>query len=405
MDDLLYSLFFNYTLRTVALGTAVIGIVSGALGSFALLRKQSLLGDAISHAALPGVVLAFILTRSRASLVLIIGAMITGWLATLLVISIVRYTRIKEDSALGLSLSIFFGFGLLLLTFTQRLADARQAGLDRFLFGQAAALVQRDVITMGLIGMLALATMIIFWKEFKLISFDAEFAASLGFPVQLLDVLLTTLLVIAVVIGLQAVGVILMSAMVVAPAAAARQWTNRLSYMVVFAALFGALSGIIGAVISSTGTGLSTGPVIVLVMSLIALISLLLAPNRGLVWSWFRQQKNRRRLRAESVLSDLYSLEQQHHGEERGHSVEVLRMMNMGRGGVAHTLEALLNRGLVKQTSFNDWVLTDEGIREAQKILTQMTDSQTAINQTTTRPLELMAKSNEQKGLDDEVAT
>ena len=405
MDDLLYNLFFNYTLRTVALGTAVIGIVSGALGSFALLRKQSLLGDAISHAALPGVVLAFILTRSRASLVLIIGAMITGWLATLLVINIVRYTRIKEDSALGLSLSVFFGFGLLLLTFTQRLADARQAGLDRFLFGQAAALIQRDVITMGLIGMLALATMIIFWKEFKLISFDAEFAASLGFPVRLLDVLLTTLLVIAVVIGLQAVGVILMSAMVVAPAAAARQWTNRLSHMVLFAALFGALSGIIGAVISSTGTGLSTGPVIVLVMSLIALISLLLAPNRGLVWSWLRQQQNRRRLRAESVLSDLYSLEQQHHGEEHGHSVEVLRMMNMGRGGVAHTLDVLLNRGLVKQTSFNDWALTDEGIREAQKILTQMTDSQTAINQTTTRPLELMAKPNEQKSHDDEVAT
>ena len=134
LGTLLSDLLFNYTLRTVALGTAVIGIVSGALGSFALLRKQSLLGDAISHAALPGVVIAFMITRSRASLVLIIGAMVTGWLATLLVINIVRHTRIKEDSALGLSLSIFFGFGLLLLTFTQRMADARQAGLDRFLF-------------------------------------------------------------------------------------------------------------------------------------------------------------------------------------------------------------------------------------------------------------------------------
>lgn len=377
MDTILYNLFFDYTLRTVALGTAVIGIVSGALGSFALLRKQSLLGDAISHAALPGVVLAFMITRSRASLVLIIGAMITGWLATLLVINVVRYTRIKEDSALGLSLSIFFGFGLLLLTFTQRLADARQAGLDRFLFGQAAALIQRDVITMGVIGLLALATMFIFWKEFKLISFDAEFAASLGFPVRLLDVLLTTLLVIAVVIGLQAVGVILMSAMVVAPAAAARQWTNRLSHMVLFAALFGALSGVTGAVISSIGAGLSTGPVIVLVMSLIAFLSLLLAPNRGLVWAWVRQQRNRRRLRSESVLSDLYQLEQQHEGELRGHSVEVLRMMNAGRGGIAHTLNILFNRGLVKQLGADEWVLTEEGIHEAQKVLAHTNETAT----------------------------
>ena len=376
MDTILYNLFFDYTLRTVALGTAVIGIVSGALGSFALLRKQSLLGDAISHAALPGVVLAFMLTRSRASLVLIVGAMITGWLATLLVINVVRYTRIKEDSALGLSLSIFFGFGLLLLTFTQRMADARQAGLDRFLFGQAAALIQRDVVTMGVIGLLALATMTIFWKEFKMISFDPEFAASLGFPVRLLDVLLTTLLVIAVVIGLQAVGVILMSAMVVAPAAAARQWTNRLSRMVLYAALFGALSGVTGAVISSTGSGLSTGPVIVLVMSLIAFLSLLFAPNRGLVWAKVRQQRNRRRLRAESVLSDLYFLEQQHLDEVRGHSVEVLRMMNAGRGGIAHTLNVLLNRGLVERVGTDEWLLTEAGIAETQKVLSQTADSQ-----------------------------
>ncbi len=251
LGDLFYNLFFDYTLRTVALGTALIGIVSGSLGSFAFLRKQSLLGDAISHAALPGVVLAFILTRSKSSLVLIIGALIAGWLATLLVSAIVRHTHIKEDSALGLALSVFFGFGLMLLTFTQRLEDARQAGLDRFLFGQAAALVERDVITMAVIGTIALILMVLFWKEFKLLSFDREYAATLGFPVRALEMLLTTLLVIAIVIGLQAVGVILMSAMVVAPAAAARQWTNRLEIMVPLAALFGALSGIVGAMVSS----------------------------------------------------------------------------------------------------------------------------------------------------------
>ncbi|MFN3491772.1 MAG: metal ABC transporter permease, partial [Anaerolineales bacterium] len=152
ISQLFYDLFFNYTLRTVALGSAILGMVSGALGSFAVLRKQSLLGDAISHAALPGIVLAFLITRSREPIVLILGALIAGWAATLLMLSIIRTTRIKDDSALGLVLSVFFGFGLMLLTFTQKLPDATQAGLDKFLFGQAATLLQRDVITMGLIG-------------------------------------------------------------------------------------------------------------------------------------------------------------------------------------------------------------------------------------------------------------
>lgn len=294
--DLLHALFFDYTLRTVALGSAVLGILSGALGAFAMLRKQSLLGDAISHAALPGVVIAFLLTRSKAPLVLILGAAIAGWLATLWMASITRHTRIKEDSSLGLVLSVFFGLGLMLLTFTQRLPDARQAGLDTFLFGQAAALLQRDVITMALLGGVVLLLVGLFWKEFKLLSFDYEFGASLGFPMRLLDMLLTTLLVIAIVIGLQAVGVVLMSAMVVAPAAAARQWTDRLGGMVALSALFGALAGVSGAVISSTRQGLSTGPTVVLCISAIVVFSLLLAPNRGLVWNWMRRQVNRRKL-------------------------------------------------------------------------------------------------------------
>jgi len=365
--QLLLDLFFDYTLRTVALGTAVIGVVSGALGSFALLRKQSLLGDAVSHAALPGVVIAFLLTGSRASIVLIIGALIAGWVATLFILVIVRYTRIKEDSALGVALSTFFGLGLMLLTLTQRISTARQAGLDRFLFGQAAALLEEEVITMGVIGILTLAALLLFWKEFKLLAFDSDFAASLGFPVRFLDIFLTTLLVIAVVIGLQAVGVILMSAMVVAPAAAARQWTNRLGLMVLLAALFGAVAGVSGAVISSTGAGLSTGPVIVLVISLLAFISMLLAPNRGLLWNWLRRRRQRSRLRYDTVLSDLYLLGQQHADPTYPHPLEVLRTMNLSQGGVEHTLEVLAERGLVQQVSPTDWALTDAGVEAARR--------------------------------------
>jgi manganese/zinc/iron transport system permease protein len=181
-------------------------------------------------------------------------------------------------------------------------------------------------------------------------------------------VLLTTLLVVAIVVGLQAVGVVLMSAMVVAPAAAARQWTDRLGLMVALAAVFGALAGISGAIISSTGAGLSTGPTIVLCVSAIVVISLLFSPNRGLVWKWLRHQRNRRHLRVATVLGDLYTLGQQHADPEHGHSTAVLRAMNVGRGGVARTLEALEKRGLVRQVGDDNWTLTAEGRAEAERL-------------------------------------
>lgn len=296
MDTILNGLLFDYTLRTVALGAAVLGVVSGCLGAFALLRRQSLIGDAISHAALPGVVLAFMLTGVKGPAVLMAGAALAGIAGVLLVIAITRSTRIKQDAALGIILSVFFGFGLMLLTFLQRDPNARQAGLNHFLFGQAATLLIGDVLLMALFGGAALIVLLLLWKEFKLLSFDRDFGASLGLPMPLLEVLLTFLLVLAIVIGLQAVGVVLMSAMIVAPAAAARQWTDRLGLMVALSGSFGALAGVAGAIISSLGSGLSTGPVIVLCISAIAAFSLLFGRSRGLVWAWNRQRRHRAEL-------------------------------------------------------------------------------------------------------------
>ncbi len=289
----LHEFFFDYTLRTVAAGAATLGLMSGALGSFAVLRRQSLLGDAVAHAALPGIALAFLITGSRETWALTIGAAILGWVGALLVIAIRRTTRIKEDTALGLVLSVFFGFGLLLLTFIQKRPNSSQAGLDKFLFGQAATLLISDVWLIVALGAAAFAVIMIFWKEFKLLCFDADYGATLGLPMRLLDIALTTTLVIAIVAGLQTVGVILMSAMVVAPAAAARQWTNRLGVMVALAAAFGATAGIGGAIASSTAAGLPTGPMIVVCLSLIAAASLLFAPARGIVWRALRERRNR----------------------------------------------------------------------------------------------------------------
>ncbi len=367
---LLHDLLFDYTLRTVALGSATLGIVSGALGVYAVLRRQSLLGDAISHAALPGIAIAFLLTGSKAPLVLILGAAAAGWIGTLLVMSIVKTTRITGDTALGLVLSVFFGLGLMLLTFIQQRPDSRQAGLDSFLFGQAATLIERDVLTMAGLGAVVLIAMTTFWKEFKLLSFDPDFGASLGFPIRIIDVLLTTLIVVAIVIGLQTVGVVLMSAMIVAPAAAARQWTDRLGTMVAISALFGALAGVTGALISSTTARLPTGPTIVLCISAIVLFSLLLAPNRGLLWGRIRESRTRRRLRVEAVLDDLYQLASQHGDPEHAHPTAVLQTMRADRGSVTGTLTELETRGWARRVG-DGWALTTGGRQEAERRLDQ----------------------------------
>jgi len=358
------ALFSDYTLRTVALGSAALGVTSGALGTFAVLRRQSLLGDAISHAALPGVALAFLLTGSKAPLVLVVGAALAGFLGTLVVLGVTRTTRIKYDSALGIVLSVFFGFGLVLLTFIQRRPDATQAGLDRFLFGQAAALLRRDLITQAVLGAVALALMLLVWKELKLLSFDPDFGQSLGFPIRALDVLLTSLLVIAIVIGLQTVGVVLMAAMVIAPAAAARQWTDRLGLVALLAGAFGAAAGVIGAVLSAEAEKLPTGPTIVLCASAIVLVSLLFAPRRGLLWREARGRRDRGRLRLASVLKDLAALEQQHPEGAHAHSAAVLAVMS---GGDERSLRELEEQGLVRRVG-EQWALTEAGRERAKEV-------------------------------------
>jgi len=370
--EVLQSLISDYTIRTVALGSATLGIVSGALGAFAVLRRQSLLGDAISHTALPGVALAFLLTGSRLPLTLMIGAGIAGWIGTLAVMAIVRRSRIKQDSALGMVLAVFFGIGLVLMTYVQRTPDAGKAGLDKFLFGQASTLMTRDVWTMGSIAGVALIVLFLFWKEFKLLAFDQEFGTSMGFPMRIIDILLTTLLVAAIIVGLQTVGVVLMSAMVVAPAAAARQWTDRLGLMVVLSALFGALAGVSGAVLSSLTDRLPTGPTIVLCISAVVLLSFLFAPNRGLVYNWLHGFRKRRNLAMDSVLLDLLELADQHGSRRHPHSPDALRSMSGNPLAVDKTLAELHQLGWVVRTEPGLWRLTAEGELQANRRLQEL---------------------------------
>ncbi|QDB79732.1 metal ABC transporter permease [Georgenia sp. 311] len=271
----------DYTLRTVALGAAVLGLLGGTLGTFAVLRRQSLLSDALAHATLPGVVLGFLVTGTTSGPGLMSGAAVTAALAAGLVLLVVQRTRVKQDAALALVLSVFFGAGTVLLTYVAGTGASGQSGLDRFVLGQAASLVASDVRVMAAVTALVLAVVALTYKELKLVAFDPAFARAVGYPVRWVEALLTGLLVLAIVVGIQTVGVVLVAALLITPAAAARQWTDRLPVMLVLAAVLGAVSGASGAVLSATTTDLPTGPLVVLVATGLLLLSLPARRLRG----------------------------------------------------------------------------------------------------------------------------
>ncbi len=356
----------DYTLQVVSLGSALLGIISGVLGSFAVIRKESLLGDAVSHAALPGIALAFLLTGTKNTEILLLGALISGLLSTFLINGISKYSRIKFDSALALVLSVFFGGGLVLLTYIQKIPNANQAGLENFIFGQASTVLLRDVKIIAILGTILLIMVLLFWKEFKIVSFDIDFAESLGFDTKKITTLLFAMIVTSIIIGLQTVGVILMSAMLTAPAVAARQWTDKLHIMVILSALFGAIAGIGGTIISSVVSKLPTGPMIVIIISSIVILSLAFAPNRGLVWSYIRNRKNQRSIGEDQVLANLYHLYVNH--DKQGHCHDLItispdvNLKQQGKDNIRKQLEDLKSKGFTRSDSSDKWCITDSGI-------------------------------------------
>lgn len=362
--------FSDYTLRTITLGTAILGAVCGMLGSFAVLRKQSLLGDAISHAALPGIAIAFLITGAKDTNTLLLGALVSGLIGTFWIKGITSKTHLKSDTALGLILSLFFGFGMLLLTFIQKQPNANQAGLDKYLFGQAATLVESDVWLMASVTGLCLFVILLFWKEFKMLLFDPDYTKTLGFNTRIIDILITSFIVLAIVLGLQTVGVVLMSAMLLAPAAAARQWTNSLSTMVILACMFGALSGVFGTAISASQNNLSTGPVIVLVASVFVLFSFIFSPSRGLLFRQLRFRKNRRDLEQHKTLAFMYHIAKTHDNISHPHTIKIL---NNFQGFTRGTLQKLVKKNYVKLEG-NMWSLTDEGFKTASNLYNQQSN-------------------------------
>lgn len=278
----------DYTLLMVLIGSALLGATTGAVGVFAFLRKQSLLGDALSHASLPGIAIAFLITGSRNVFFLLVGGACSGVLGAGTVLYIMHATRIKKEAALGIVLSVFFGCGIMLLSAIQKYPNAQQSIINKFLYGNVSTLIKEDIIVISILSITILACLLLFFKQFQAINFDKSLSKLCGYPTVFYEVFLILLLVLAIIIGLQTVGVILMSALLIAPAAAARQWVYRLHSLICLSAFFGMFSCVVGTILSYY-LRMPTGPLIIIVVSSMVVFSLVLAQkmNRYLLRKFF----------------------------------------------------------------------------------------------------------------------
>lgn len=288
--------FTDHTLRTILLGSSAIGVSTAVLGVFAVLRRQGLVGDLVAHAALPGIVLAYILFATRAPLPLMLGAALTGGLALAITRAWARDTRTDPNTALGVALTSSFGLGVVALAIVQRSPDSGQAGLDRFLFGQVAALTTDLVVATALLGAIAVLAVVAVAPRLKLRAFDQDFATTLAIGGRTLETVQSAFLVAAVVLGLNTVGVVLVSALLVAPAVAARQCVDRFTPMLLVAAavgLFASVSGtVLSVVIAPLDTAVPTGPVIVIVLAACVVAAALFGPARGIIPRRARKNHN-----------------------------------------------------------------------------------------------------------------
>ncbi len=357
----------DYNTMVVLAGTTALGLAAGSTGSLALLRRRALLADALSHATLPGICLAFLLSGSRSFPTLLFGGFLTGVLGVVVVVAISRRGRVREDAAIGIVLGCFFGAGIALSGIIQkRGADAAQAGLDNFLLGQTAGMLKGDAITIGIIALLTVILVITLGKEWKLICFDPDFAEIEGWPVRLLDLLLMLLITATVVIALPAVGVVLTAAILIIPATAARLWVDRLGPMLIVSSTIGVLSGAVGTLISARSSGIPAGPIIVLVAAAIFTASLLFAPRRGVLARLRIRRKRRLSRERRRLLRAIYECLEL--GAERVSEGELVRRRSWSAGALRSHLEEAHRFGWIEWDAVGI-SLTESGMKRAIKII------------------------------------
>ena len=365
----LVEFFSDPNARWVLFSVILISGASAAVGVFAFLKKQALVGDAVSHAVLPGICLAFMLTQIKSPWVLLPGAIISGWLGILSVDYLTTRTKLKGDAALSLTLSVFYGTGILLLTAIQKSGQAAQSGLDKFLFGKTAALVREDLSAYLLFALLVAVVLVIGYPWFRVVIFDRIYASAKGLPVKWIERGLSLLMVFSVALGIQAVGVVLMAALLITPAAAARFWTHRLDKMIFLAVLFAILSSILGAWISYARPKMPTGPWIVSALSVIALLSFFIGSKKGMMARWRRIRKNNATILRENILKVLYQLGESGDDFSKAYSLEdILRRRYFSEKRLRQGIRQLRRLGLI-HWSEELISLSSEGLKEGRRVV------------------------------------
>lgn len=376
-----------YNTRVVLAGVMLLGLASGLVGCFMLLRKRSLMADATSHATLPGIALAFLIQPlfglpSKFLPGLLLGALLTGLLGMLCIQGIQKVTRLREDAAMGIVLSVFYGFGISLLGIIQRMEGAAAAGLKGFIFGKTASMLASDAFLIGGAALCIMGMVLLCVKEFRLLCFDAEFAGSQGWPCHLLDTLLMGAVVGITVIGLQAVGLILMIALLVIPPAAARFWTHRLVPTLWIAAGIGAVGGGLGTLISAVYPDAPAGAVIVICQGVFFVLSLFFGSKSGVFRRLYQFIHLRRYVEIQHILRSFYEILERRNEvpsadptafnfDEKGLvSIEELSGVRAwGQKTSRRILWMMRWEGLVFQHPDGRWALTREGLPEAERVV------------------------------------
>jgi len=357
----------SYNTLIVLMGTGLLGACSGMVGSFAVLRRRSLVGDALAHAALPGICLAFMLLGERNLPAMLTGAFVSGVLGVMIIVTLSRWTRIKEDASIGIVLSVFFGAGIVLSRVVQNLTTTgSKAGLDSYILGKTAGMIAQDVYLIAGVSGVCLVVLLMLYKEFKLVAFDPEFAVAQGWPAYPLDLFLMVLIALTVVIGLPAVGVVLMAAMLILPGATARFWTERLGTMLVLSTVLGLATGVLGTMFSARFSEMPAGPIIVLVGTALFLFSLLLAPRRGAVARALEHLRVRRKTEHDVLLRTVFDALEPRLPEAR--SFDPAELQGQRSWSPSHwrrVLDRARGEGLVQPEPAGAFRLTDEGLGQA----------------------------------------
>ena len=371
----------DYNTRVVMLGTMLLGCAAGIIGTFMLLRKRALMGDALSHATLPGIGLAFMIMVSLGGSGkylpgLLLGAMVSGILGLACVLANRNLTLLKEDAALGIVLSVFFGLGIAVLGLVQKMQQGSAAGLESFIYGKTASMLASDAYLIAAAAMVTTAACLLLFKEFATLCFDQNYARTQGWPTLWLDVAMMAMVTLVTVIGLQAVGLILMIALLVIPPAAARFWTNHLPTMVFASAGIGALSGFLGAGLSALVPRLPAGAIIVLVATGVFVISMLLGPARGVLVRALEHVRMVRKVRRQHLLRAMFErTEPQTAGDpilahtepvSFGH---ILEQRSWSPAALRRAIRSAMRGGLLRRASAQRFALTRDGAAEAFRVV------------------------------------